>query len=257
MYERESVVKEKYTPVLVGLGVGAVFMGVGLFAPEVGILQAGIFTPMIFFALVGALVFVAAVVGIFNELRKPKDATEYNGKTKIYVQNEPGMTSFIVMPIAFTGMGSLFAAVGIFAPDGIMQLGLQSEFVIFAIFGSVFAFIGLAMFPYAIRHAQADKIYKRLCSDPMSYTTDATYFEDTQINEMAEKLASLASMVQDTPLLYKYKDEMGVQRIAQTSDTYTKKEHEYFKNKGTFKIRCQGKYSVIISEYSEGDISNF
>ena len=104
------------------------------------------------------------------------------------------------------------------------------------------------MFPYAIRHAQADKIYKRLCSDPMAYTTDATYFEDTQLEEMAKKLSSLASMIQDTPLLYKYKDEMGVQRIAQTSDTYTKKEHEYFKNKGTFKIRCQGKYSVIISD---------
>ena len=81
MYERESVVKEKFTPVLVGLGVGAVFVGVGLFAPEVGILQAGIFTPMIFFALVGALVFVAAIIGVFTELSKPKDIAEYNGKT--------------------------------------------------------------------------------------------------------------------------------------------------------------------------------
>ena len=248
MYERESVVKEKFTPILVGLGVGIVFMGVGIFAPEVGILQAGLFTPMFFFALVGALVLVAVIIGFFTELTKSKDSAEYNGKTKIYIQNEPGMTSFIVMPIAFTGMGSLFAAIGLLVPEGVMEFGMQSELLMFVLIGTVFAFIGLAMFPYAIRHAQADKIYKRLCSDPMSYTTDATYFEDTELNEMAQKLSSLAPMVQDMPLSYRYKDEMGVQRIAQTSDTYTKKEHEYFKNKGTFKIRCQGKYSVIISD---------
>ncbi|MBR3891264.1 MAG: hypothetical protein IKJ30_04245 [Bacilli bacterium] len=247
MYEREYLVSHDFQGAAVALGVGAAFTGVGLFAPG-GILEAGLFSPMIIFFALGVLVLVASLVAFLGAIKtkafKQGDANSH--MNKIVVQAAPDGGATLIIGFAFGGMGSLFAIIGLIVPEGVLQYGMASEMLLFVIMGGSFAFIGISQLLTGIPHMKASMIYKKLYTDVTAFTTSATYFEEPVVTDQSVEINGVSIAKHTKPLLYKYQDETGVARIAQTPGEFTDKEHAWFKNRGSFKIRCKGKYSVLM-----------
>lgn len=247
MYEREYLVSHDFQGAAVALGVGAAFCGVGLFAPE-GILQMGLFSPMIIFFALGVLVLVASLVAFLGAVKtifsKQGAANEHMNKIVVQSGSDGGAT--LIIGFAFGGMGSLFAVIGLIVPEGVLEYGMASELLMFVIIGSAFAFIGVSQLLTGIPQMRASLIYKKLYTDVTAFTTSATYFEEPGVMEQNLEINGVSISRHTKPLLYKYQDETGVVRIAQAPGEFTDKEHAWFKNRGSFKIRCKGKYSVLM-----------
>lgn len=247
MYEREYIVSHDIQGIAVALGVGVAFVSIALFAPG-GILESGLFSMMIIFFLLGLLVLVAGVIAICGTIKEKifSKNTIGHSTTKIVVQAEPDAWITLVLGFAFAGMGSLFACVGLFVPEGVMNYGMSSELLIMVVFGGSFALIGIGQFLSGIPHFKASLIYKSLYKNNNSFTTTATYFEEPEVESNTNLPQNTSISSHNKPLLYKYQDETGVLRISEDPEKLTEEQRAWFQERGTFTIRCKGKYSVIM-----------
>lgn len=246
MYEREYLTTEGIQAICVVLGVASAFIMIALFVPEIGILDAGLLTPLTIFFAIGCLCLFAVFKEAKNQIKIRKDRKErvMPSETTIVVQAGTDSSITLIMGAVFSFVGCVFTVVGLFVPGGIMENGLQTGMVAFLCIGGPFALIGFGLLVFGIPEFKTEAIYKKLYKDASMFTTMGTYFE-LENNQTID-----GKPIQDTQyggkLLYRYQDETGIMRIGETYDSFSKEELAWYKSKGSFKIRCRGKYSVIL-----------
>ena len=97
---------------------------------------------------------------------------------------------------------------------------------------------------------------KKIKNDPNAHVTDATF---VKANLSSFSSASVGNGLFAIPvsinaykkITYEYVDETGEKHVTKSNVSYFPKQIEYLQQKGTFKIKCQGKESVIIEEIPE------
>lgn len=97
---------------------------------------------------------------------------------------------------------------------------------------------------------------KRLKNDPNAFVTDATFIK-ANFSSYSSSSIGVGGIAIPTSLnvykkiTYEYVDEMGEKHVVKSNLSYFPKQIEYLQRKGTFKIKCCGKYSEIIEELPE------
>lgn len=119
---------------------------------------------------------------------------------------------------------------------------------------AIFAVVGLYLLVYGIIRAVKIGTVKRLINNPYAFVTDATFvkanissYSSTHINHIP------TSANVHMKITYEYVDEMGEKHVVKSISSYYPKQVEYLRQKGTFKIKCDGKYSDIIEKLPEAN----
>lgn len=235
---------------LIPLGVGILFTMIGLFIPDMGVMYAGLFTPLVLFAGLGIIVIIFSIVGIAQEILQIRD-NRGNPEEEIIVQGTGG--AFMIIPGAIILlMSSVFVVVAHLVPGGILDEGMTSELTTFALAGAGFGFIGLSFLITYIIGLKSTFLYRKLKNDPSAFTTKATYeSEEKSSSYMRTSNALTGSYELKEYIVYSYRDEFGVKRYAESEKMYNECQKVWFLKKQTFLIKCKGKYSVIIEEPPE------
>lgn len=224
------------------LGFGFFLLMLGLFIPGEGILFKGILAPLALFVVVGIACMVIGVLLILGVFHK-KDS---NKEVEIIVQQKGTPAILMVGGVALF-MGVVATLLGVFTSEiGIIDKGLYSDLMFWVIVGAVISFIGIIVSIGGFINLRDNMIYKKLETDSMCFTTVAKYI-DNEIRE--EELLIKDDKYLPMCIEYEYMDETGTLRRATSLDEYFLDGREWFKQKGTFKIRCRGKYSIIIENY--------
>jgi hypothetical protein len=246
VYEREYLTSMQMQAVFVGFGVGLAFTMIGLFVPGLGILSVGLFTPLIIFFLLGGLCIFAGFMELKNQIKESRNKRNrvLPSESTIVVQSGMDSSATLAIGLGFFGMGTLFTLLSLFVPEGVLEYGMQSDMFIMLSIGGPFALIGFGFFVFGIPELRTVAIYKKLYKDSSMFTTTGTYLEIPA--ERIEGGKTGKKPDGSGTLIYKYQDETGITRIGETYDTFTVEELEWFKNQGTIKVRCKGKYSVIL-----------
>lgn len=121
---------------------------------------------------------------------------------------------------------------------------------------AVFVVVGLYLTIYGIIRAVKLSTVKKLKDDPTAFVTDATFIKANFSSYSSSSISSGSVTVPTSinvfmKITYEYVDEMGEKHVVKSTSSYYPKQIEYLQQKGTFKIKCRGKYSEIIEEIPE------
>lgn len=151
-------------------------------------------------------------------------------------------TLIIVLAVIFIlgGLGSCVAVIGNFQAF-LLVLGL------------ILLAVGILFMVYGIKRKKTLKAYSELLNDPNAFMTTATFvkakfasYSSTSVGVGGISLPTSVNVYKK--IVYTYVDETGTTQNATSSLSYTPNQVDYLKEKGTFKIKCKGKVSVIIEE---------
>ncbi len=159
----------------------------------------------------------------------------------------------------------LIAAVFLICGIGGLVLGLRYTIEnrrLMLIITILFAAIGVYLFIFGLMRLFTLSAHKKLSDDPNAYQTDATFVSSKFLSYNVNSVGALNVEVPVSANVYKqivysYTDEHGNQHTAKSVLSYSLNQVKYLQQKGTFKIKCKGKASVIIEEFpSEEQIFN-
>ena len=116
--------------------------------------------------------------------------------------------------------------------------------------------VGILFLVYGILRQIALSKNNKLLKDPNAYETTAT-FVSSKLSSYSSSSVGVGGINLPTSMnvykkiIYSYTDEQGVQHTVKSTTSYFPNQVEFLKQKGTFKIKCKGKLSVITEEVPE------
>lgn len=223
------------------LSVGVFFALLGLFVPDIGIIHKGLLTPMILFVGFGGL-FIFVGITLLKDRKYDHNST---GEQKI-IKQSPGDALLLIPASLMFAICATAILCSLFIPEGgIYYYGFDSELVIMFIFGIGFLCVDIVLFVGGFMGISKRILYKKLKLDSTMFTTTATYADDEVFSD--ELIGDLAAY-KPKPIKYKYIDETGTTRFTTSVQEYSLTERKKFSKMKTFKIRCKGKYSIILNQ---------
>ena len=147
-------------------------------------------------------------------------------------------------------IGILFAGIG----GVVIWLNIAKKMMIpVLLIGGLMAFCGTVFIIFAIKRSFEIGAYKRVLKDVHAHVTEAKFLSAKTTGATSTRVGG--NMARHTvsksvfkTVYYSYFDENGHFHEVKSALSYVPKQVNYLQQKGTFKIKCRGKVSVIIEE---------
>ena len=231
-------------------GMGLAFMALGAFIPEDGLIYKGLFSPLIMPMLMGFICFLGGV-GIFVKYFDMKSkAKKHNWiGEKLIIQEEPQIVFFFVGAMTLIVALPAFGLGLLYPETGFIYMGIYSELIMALIIGFLFMVVGIVFLCYGIEAILLKRIYKRLKNGGSSFIAAAKCcFEEFEKENVLGEKQGFGRIDISNKVVYKYVDESGIERLTLSLQNYSKKQIEWYKNKGGLSVSCFGKRSVLIDQ---------
>ena len=120
-------------------------------------------------------------------------------------------------------------------------------------FGLGFFAAGALLSAFAISQIVLVNKCKKLYNDPNAFVADAKFVKSVLVGYSTRSVGVAGIDVPTSinvykKIVYEYTDETGTQQKVKSPLKYVPAQAKFLEEKGTFKIKCKGKLSVIIED---------